>query len=74
MARMLQIHEHLQTGGRKNCRTLAASLEVSPRTIQRDIDFMRDQLGLPVEYDVVAHGFYYIREVAQFPTMKNLGR
>ncbi len=70
MARMLQIHERLQTGRRTNCRTLAAALEVSPRTIQRDIDFMRDQLGLPVDYDVVAHGFYYTREVVQFPTMK----
>ncbi len=70
MARMLQIHEHLQTGGRTNCRILATALEVSPRTIQRDIDFMRDQLGLPVDYDVAAHGFYYTREVVQFPTMK----
>ena len=70
MARMLQIHEHLQTGRRTNCRTLATAMEVSPRTIQRDIDFMRDQLGLPVDYDVVAHGFYYTREVVQFPTMK----
>ena len=70
MVRMLQIHEHLQTGRRTNCRTLASALEVSPRTIQRDIDFMRDQLGLPVDYDVAAHGFYYTREVVQFPTMK----
>ena len=70
MARMLRIHEHLQNGHRTNCRTLAAALEVSPRTIQRDIDFMRDQLGLPVDYDVAAHGFYYTREVVQFPTMK----
>ncbi len=70
MVRMLQIHEHLQAGRRTNCRTLATALEVSPRTIQRDIDFMRDQLGLPVDYDVVAHGFYYTREVVQFPTMK----
>lgn len=70
MARMLRIHEHLQTGARTNCRTLALALEVSTRTILRDIDFMRDQLGLPVDYDEVAHGFYYTREVVQFPTMK----
>ncbi len=70
MARMLQIHEHLQTGNRTNCRKLAETLAVSSRTIQRDIDFMRDQLGLPVDYDVVAHGFYYTRDVVQFPTMK----
>ncbi len=69
MARMLQIHEALQNGRRVNCRTLAVTLEVSPRTIQRDVDFMRDQLGLPVDYDVVGHGFHYTRPVVQFPTM-----
>ena len=70
LARMLQVHEHLQTGRRTNCRTLAESLEVSKRTILRDLDFMRDQLGLPIEYDHAAHGFFYSREVVQFPTVK----
>ncbi len=67
---MLQVHEHLQTSRRINCRILADTLEVSRRTILRDIDFMRDQLGLPIEYDHAAHGFYYTREVVQFPTVK----
>ena len=67
---MLQVHERLQTGRRTNCKTLADELEVSRRTVLRDIDFMRDQLGLPIEYDVAAHGFYYTREVVQFPTLK----
>ena len=70
LARMLQVHERLQSGQRTNCRTLADSLEVSKRTILRDIDFMRDQLGLPIEYDHAAHGFFYTREVVQFPTVK----
>ena len=70
LARMLQVHEHLQTGRRTNCRTLAETLEVSKRTILRDLDFMRDQLGLPIEYDHAAHGFFYSREVVQFPTVK----
>lgn len=70
MARMLQVHERLQKGRRANCRILAAELEVSSRTIQRDIDFMRDQLGLPIAYDDTAHGFFYTREVVQFPTVK----
>ena len=69
LARMLQVHEHLQTRDRTNCRILADALEVSKRTILRDIDFMRDQLGLPIEYDHATHGFYYSREVVQFPTM-----
>ena len=67
---MLQVHEHLQSGRRTNCRTLADSLEVSQRTILRDIDFMRDQLGLPIEYDHATRGFFYSREVVQFPSLK----
>ncbi len=70
LARMLRLHERLQTGSRPNCRSLASELEVSPKTVQRDIDFMRDQLGLPLEYDPVQRGFYYTRQVVQFPTMK----
>ena len=67
---MLQIHEELQTGEPTNCKKLSARLEVSSRTVQRDIDFMRDQLGLPIEYDPANHVFRYTREVVQFPTMK----
>ena len=67
---MIRIHELLQTNKRASCRVLAAELEVSAKTAQRDIDFMRDQLGLPIDYDVAAHGFYYTRRVVQFPTMK----
>jgi predicted DNA-binding transcriptional regulator YafY len=70
LARMLRLHERLQGGARPNCRGLAIELEVSAKTVQRDIDFMRDQLGLPLDYDPVARGFYYTRRVVQFPTMK----
>ena len=51
LARMLQLHQQLQAGSFPNCRKLADELEVSTKTIQRDIDFMRDQLGMPIEYD-----------------------
>src|SRR5271157_1924366 len=42
-----------------NARTLARELEVTPRTIQRDIEFMRDQLDAPLEFDNVRNGYYY---------------
>ncbi len=70
LARMLQIHEALQTGEPTNCNRLARALEVSARTVQRDIDFMRDQLGLPIEYEPTERALRYTREVIQFPTMK----
>lgn len=69
LLRMMQIHRILQTGDLPNCQVLAHVFEVSYKTIQRDIDFMRDQLGLPIEYDTVAHGFRYTREVSEFPTL-----
>ena len=46
MWRVLEIHKFVQTGRHPNCSTLAAEIEVTPKTIQRDITFMRDQLGL----------------------------
>ncbi len=67
---MLDIHELLRQGRKTNRRMLAEALEVSAKTIQRDIDFMRDQLGLPIEYDVSTHSYSYTRKVLQFPTMQ----
>ncbi len=69
MARMLRIHALLERERFPNCQNLAAELEVSPKTIQRDIDFMRYQLELPIEYDSVQHGFFYSEKVHKFPTL-----
>jgi predicted DNA-binding transcriptional regulator YafY len=66
---MMQIHERVSSGGFPNCSSLGEQLEVSYKTIQRDIDFMRDRLELPVEYDPAKHGFYYTTPVASFPTV-----
>ena len=41
-----------------NARTLARELEVTRRTIQRDIAFMR-RLRAPLEFDSVRNGYYY---------------
>ena len=44
---MLQIHQALQSGGYPNATTLARQLEVSTKSIHRDLEFMRDRLELP---------------------------
>jgi len=67
---MLRLHERLKAGVFPNCRKLAHELEVSPKTIQRDIDFMRDRLGLPIEYDQLQVGFYYTEQVVNFPSIE----
>lgn len=70
LARMVRIHDLLRDGRLPNCTRMARTLEVCPKTIQRDIEFMRDQLDLPIEYDAERHGFFYSREVAAFPTVQ----
>jgi len=67
---MLQMHQQLRAGRFPNCRTLADKLEVSTKTIQRDIEFMRDQLGLPIEYDQLHFGFIYTEPVTSFPSIE----
>ncbi len=64
---MVRIHELLSAGKYPNCSKLAVEFEVSTKTIQRDVEFMRDQLALPIEYDQPRHGFHYAHPVAQFP-------
>ena len=70
MERMWRIHQELSGGGHPNCRQLSESLEVSAKTVMRDLEFMRDRLGLPLEYNAVKHGFYYTAAVRDFPVMK----
>lgn len=68
--RMLRIHERLRDGDELNCTQLARELEVSRKTIQRDVDHMRDRLGLPIEYERSSHSYVYTRAVEAFPTVQ----
>ena len=68
LERMQRIHQALRAGGFPNANALAADLEVVTKTIYRDIEFMRDRLGLPVAFDVPRNGYCYTEEVSAFPT------
>ena len=70
MQRIYHIHEAVCEGRFPNCSVLAADLEVTPKTIQRDITFMRDRLQLPLEYDDQTHGYRYSADVSAFPVFE----
>src|SRR5437667_4660242 len=70
LERMLRIHRALQAGNYPNATVLAGELEVSTKSIYRDIEFMRDRLELPVEFDRARNGFHYTQEVGSFPTLQ----
>jgi predicted DNA-binding transcriptional regulator YafY len=59
--RILQIIERIQAGDYPNCMQMADEMKVSHKTIKRDLEFMRDELELPIEYDQSRRGFYYTR-------------
>jgi len=67
---MIRIHEELQESRLPNATTLSKLLETSTKTINRDITYMRDQLGLPVEWDAQANGYHYTSYVDGFPTVQ----
>ena len=67
---MLRIHQSLQAGGFPNASKLAAEIEVATKTIHRDIEFMRDRLNLPIEFNPAKNGYAYTGEVSAFPTMQ----
>ena len=50
-----------QVRGRKypNATSLAGAFEISAKTAQRDIDFMRDRLLCPLDYDPGQKGYCY---------------
>jgi predicted DNA-binding transcriptional regulator YafY len=70
LERMLRIHQSLQAGKFPNASTLARELEVSTKSIHRDLEFMRDRLNLPIEFDSARNGYFYTGEVSAFPTMQ----
>ncbi|MGO8674904.1 MAG: helix-turn-helix transcriptional regulator [Limisphaerales bacterium] len=68
--RMLRIHQAIQSGKHPNAAYFAREFEVSAKTIHRDLDFMRYQLDLPIEYNPQRFGFFYSEKVDAFPTLQ----
>jgi predicted DNA-binding transcriptional regulator YafY len=69
LERMSRLHDLIQSETYPNCTLMAEKLEVSRKTIQRDLDFMRDRLGLPIAYDGRRFGYYYTKPVDSVPEM-----
>ena len=51
LTRIHALVKRIQQGDYPSQKILGAEWEKSPRTIQRDLDYVRDVLGLPLAYD-----------------------
>jgi predicted DNA-binding transcriptional regulator YafY len=67
LERMKNIYGWLQDGEYPNCCRIVAEFEVGRKTALRDIEFLRDRMGLPIEYDGRRRGYYFTRRVDGFP-------
>jgi predicted DNA-binding transcriptional regulator YafY len=58
-ARVYRIEMLIKARGHVSFRELLDELEVSPATLKRDLEYLRDQLGAPIEYDRLLNGYKF---------------
>jgi predicted DNA-binding transcriptional regulator YafY len=61
-ARVYRIEMLIRNRGHVSFKTLLEELEVSPATLKRDLDYLKDQLGAPIEYDRYLNGYKFGQE------------
>jgi predicted DNA-binding transcriptional regulator YafY len=68
MARLYFIDKEIASGKFPNTGYLAKKWEgISISTISRDIDFMKDRLNAPIEYDALHRGYFYSEPQYRIP-------
>jgi predicted DNA-binding transcriptional regulator YafY len=65
--RFQEIFHAIKTGRYPNRRKLAETIEVTTKTIQRDIDYMRYQMSVPIEFDFAKGGYYFTKHMTDLP-------
>ncbi|MFO1451177.1 MAG: transcriptional regulator [Opitutaceae bacterium] len=70
LRRVLYIHERLGNQHAATAVSLARELEVSERTVKRDVEFMREQLGAPIDWDPAEHTYVYSRPCDLLPLLR----
>jgi predicted DNA-binding transcriptional regulator YafY len=68
--RMQKIFHAIKQGRYPNRIRLAADIEVTTKTIQRDLDFMRDRWSLPIAYNEQRQGYEFTQAVENFPMVE----
>jgi predicted DNA-binding transcriptional regulator YafY len=65
--RIYFIDRRIAKGDYPNTKTLAEEYETGTATISRDLDFMRNMMDAPVEYDARRRGYYYADKTYRLP-------
>ena len=60
-------HEQIKRNEHPNSKLLAEEFEISQKTAQRNIEFMRDRIAAPLEYSHADRGYYYTDKGYELP-------
>jgi predicted DNA-binding transcriptional regulator YafY len=69
LERIAAFDRAVRAGEYPNAGTIARVFEVSRRTLQRDIEFMKDRLGAPLVFDEKRQGYAYSDPSFRLPTV-----
>jgi len=70
LERVFWIDYEIRAGRFPNTRTIAERFEISTKTVQRTLDFMRDRLRLPLAYSTERKGWYYTEPTFGLPAIE----
>lgn len=70
LERVFWIDQQVRAGRYPNARTIAEHFEVTPKTAQRTLDFMRDRLRLPLGYSSEHRGWFYTEPAYALPAIE----
>jgi predicted DNA-binding transcriptional regulator YafY len=65
--RFVWFDHRVRSGKYPNATSLSGQFEISVKTAQRDIEFMRDRLNCPLLYDKTNKGYYYEDDTFSLP-------
>jgi len=70
LERITRIDACLKAGTPINCTKIGEEFGVDRKTVVRDINYMRERLARPIEFDPVSNSYRYTRSVGPLPSMR----
>jgi predicted DNA-binding transcriptional regulator YafY len=70
LRRILALDRMIRAGRYPNASVAAKVLEVNPRTVHRDLEFLRDSWGAPLEFSHRHNGYYYGSQDFAIPLLR----
>jgi predicted DNA-binding transcriptional regulator YafY len=70
LRRIMVIDQALRANRWPTTERLAEELEVTDRTVRRDIAYLRNQLRAPIKFDQVRNGYHYAEPSYRLPFLQ----